>query len=194
MSTGGEPPPALGVLALRAQSGRFLERIRRAFDVLRLRADAVDALADDDGAFLSAAAVAALAGVAMAAGDEAGLAGHALAAVAWLALSMAFTAAVRVVAGSAFGARGGFVRLYRAFGHTYLALWVAGVPPVHAALVWALWLWQLVAGAFVVERVCGLTRRQAAATVGGLAAAGLFLVLLVNGLLAVLAMAVAWLF
>ena len=172
----------------------FLDRIRTAFDILRLRTAAVDACLADEGAFIAAVAIVGLAGVAGAVAAGAGVGGHLASVLAYVLVSVVYAAAVHLGATVIADGDGDFIAFYRALGHTYLALWITGIPLIQAFFTWALWLWQLAAIVLIAERVYRLERAKAVAVVGVPAAVGLFLALLFNGLIAMKALLAGWLF
>lgn len=179
---------ALGATSEAGSERRFLDRIRSGVEILRLRSAAVDEVLDDDGAFATSLGMAALAGVAAAAGSASSVAAGVALAVSYLVLSLAFAGLIHLGARVVLAAEGDYVRLYRAFGHTYLLLWLAGIPLVHALFGWVLWAWQVVATVLVAERAYRIERVQAAAIVGVPVVGALMLALLFNGLVALAAL------
>lgn len=170
----------------------FLDRIRNAFDILSFRPAAVDELVGDSGAFAPALAIVALAGIAAAAGSGAWLVGYVGSAISYVLLSLLFAATVHLGATLVLGSRSDFVTFYRGVGYTYLVLWIAGIPVVNAFLIWALWAWQLAAVVFVAQRCYRLDRVQAVAVVCIPAAAGIFLALLLSGMVALATLVGGW--
>lgn len=189
-STVGALDPTLPV----ARGTNFLDRIRRAFDMLLLRTDAIDAVLADTGAFLPALAIVALAGAATAAGAGAWLGGYLGSAAAYVLLSLLLAAAVHLGATMGLKARADFVTFYRGLGSTYLLIWVAGIPIVQAFFTWMLLAWQLAVMVLVAERCYRIERVQAAAVVCIPAIGGLFLALLVSSMLALASVFVGWIF
>lgn len=166
----------------------FLERIRTAVDVLRLRAGAVDAALADEGGFAPAMTIVALAGVAEAAGTAAPLAVAAGLVIVQLLASLLLAAVVHLGARLTIDPRADFIRFYRAFGYTYLAVWLTGIPIVHALFGWGLWLWHIAAAVYVAERCYRVERVRAVLLVGLPVAAGLVLTLLFHGVVAMAAL------
>jgi hypothetical protein len=157
----------------------FLEQIRRAVDVLRLRADAVDAVTADRSATPGALLIVALAGVAAASDAGLFLPAYVGMAVLYVVVSLAVAGILHLGATQVLGARGEFLAFYRAFAQSYLLLWLVGVPIVQAFLLWALWAWQVAVTCYCAERVYRLARVRAV----GLVVVPLFAVLLTIGLL-----------
>lgn len=184
----GHSGAATGTAREVAAGRGFLDRVRSGIDILRFRAAAVDTVLDDEGAFVPALGMAALAGVAAAAGSAASVAGGVALAISYLALSLAFAGAVHLGARVVLEARADFVRFYRAFGHTYLALWLVGIPLVQALFAWGLVAWQIAATVFIAERAYRIERVQAVAVVGVPLLVALLLALLLNSLLALAAL------
>lgn len=162
----------------------LLERIRAAFDVLRLRTRAVDAAIADEGAFAHALAIVALAGVAVGVGRSASLPGTLATAAAQVLGSLLLAGVIHLGARLVLDADQSFVRFYRAFGLTYLIFWASGIPIVYALFRWLLWAWQLAAVVLVTERAYRLDRVKAALLVGIPVLCGLVLMAVFNGLVA----------
>ncbi len=171
-----------------------LDRIRSALDILRFRVAAVDRASADDDAFPAAMVIAALAGIAAAAGSGLSLAGHVGYSLVHLVASFLFAAVIHLGAVVVFDAKRDFLAFYRPFGHTYLALWIIGIPVVQAFFGWAVWLWQLAAVVFVAERVYGLDRVRAVALIVVPALVALIVTVAFSGALALMAMLAGWLF
>ena len=171
----------------------MLERIRAALDILRFRAAAVDQAIHDEGVFLAAATIAALAGVATASGFGSSLAGHLGYSVVYLAGSFLFAGVIHLGAVVVLNAKRDFRAFYRPFGHTYLVRWIIGIPVMQAFFGWAVWLWQLAAVVFVAERVYGLDRVRAIVLIAVPAVAVLVVAVVFNGTLALMALMVNWL-
>ena len=172
--------------------GGALGRIRSAFDILRFRAAAVDEASNDEGAFLAAATIAALAGIAAAAGFGSSLAGHLGYSVVYLAGSFLFAGVIHLGAVVVLNAKRDFLAFYRPFGHTYLALWIIGIPVIQVFFGWAVWLWQLASVVFIAERVYGLDRGRAVALIAVPAVAGLVVAVVFNGALTLMASWLLW--
>lgn len=168
--------------AVEPEGRGFLDRIRTAFDILRFRTTGVDTALDDDGAFATGLGMAALGGLAAAAGSAATLPGGIGLALGYTTLSLAIASLIHLAARVVLDSEADFVRFYRGFGHTYPALWLSGIPAVHAFLGWALIGWQLAAAVLVAERAYRLRRGQAILVVLVPAVVALGLAVLLNGL------------
>ncbi len=193
MSAHESSGPMIDAAASDDQHDSALARIRSALDILRFRAVAVDAVSSDDDAFPAAMVIASLAGIAAAAGTSLSFAGHLGYSVVYLAGSFLFAAVVHLGAVVFLDAKRDFLAFYRPFGHTYLALWIIGIPVIEAFFGWAVWLWQLAAVVLVAERVYDLDRVRAVALVVVPAIAAPVVVAGSAGALALMAMLAGWL-
>lgn len=171
----------------------FLAQIRRAVDVLRLRADAIDAVATDRNATLGAFAIVALAGVAAASDAGLFLPAYLGMAVAYVLVSLAVAGVIHLGASQVLRARGDFLAFYRAFAQTYLLLWLVGVPLVQALLLWGLWAWQIAVTCYCAERVYRLARVRAVGVVVVPLLALLLAIGLLSSFLALFALLTGWL-
>jgi len=170
----------------------FLDRIRLAVEMLAFRASAIDAVAGDSGAFVPGVAIVALAGVARSA--DYGLfvpayVGNAIVMVVW---SLILAAMVHLVATQVFAARRRFLPLYRVVSHTYLLLWIVGIPVVERFFIPLLAVWQLAVIAYATERIYRLDRTRAVAAVLLSALIGLLALAMLSGFVALGAL-VSWL-
>lgn len=172
---------------------RFLHRIRRGVDMLRFDGSAIDELAADGGAFLQALAVVALAGTAAAAGAGRHLGGIVSFAIANTLMAMLNALVLHLLATMAFEGRGTYRRFFRAFGHSYLLVWILGVPVIEAFFRWPVRIWQVAVIAYVVERVYGLERLRAIATVAILVVALALLAGVFHSIAALVALIGGWL-
>ena len=188
--------PSTQALAASTQNAEhpFLERVRRAFEMLLLRADAIDDVLGDDTAFLSGLAIVALAGVASAVGSDLSIPGYVGLALLYVVASVVLAGIVHLAARLVLGASAEFMRFYRAFAHSYLILWITGIPVIQAFFTWALAAWMLAVVVYIAERCYRLERVQAVAVVGIPVVALFVLAGLVNGVMAVVALVSGWLF
>jgi len=172
----------------------FLARIRRAVDVLRFRAAAIDDVTGDAAGTVSAGAIVALAGVAAANDSGLFLPAYVGMAALYLVVSVVIAGVIHLGATRVLGARGEFLAFYRAFAQTYLLLWLVGVPIVQVLLTWALWAWQIAVSVYCAERVYRLARVRAVGVVLVPLAALLLVVGLLSSFFALLALMTGWLF
>ena len=149
----------------------FLAYVRRAFDIVQLKTDAIDEIAGDEAAFSMGLAIIALGGVATSIGT---FAPFGVIAYPVFFIVGAFIAAgiFHLIATLAFKAEGDFMTFFRPFSHGYLLFWAMIVPVLNFLVIWwAAWLWLLVVAVIDVEQVYKLDRPKAIATVAIPAAA-----------------------
>lgn len=181
-----------GVAAESSAGTGFLEQIRRAVDVLRLRDGAIDAVAADRSATLGAIAIVALAGVAAASDAGLFLPAYVGMATLYVVVSLAVAGIIHLGATRVLGSRGDFLAFYRTFAQSYLLLWLVGVPIVQALLLWALWAWQLAVTCYCAERVYRLARVRAVGAVLVPLVAVLLMIGLLSSFLALFALLTGW--
>jgi hypothetical protein len=180
--------------AAEAPEPGFLDRIRRAVDVLRFQRAAIDEVATDRNAVLPAAAIVALAGVAAANGAGLFLPAYVGMAALYVVASVVLAGIIHLGATQVLGARADFLSFYAAFAQTYLLLWLVGIPLVERFMTWGLWAWQVAAAVYIAERVYRLARVRAAGVVLVPLAVLLLVVGLLSGFFALFALVTGWLF
>ena len=92
---------------------------------------------------------------------------------------------LHLIATVGFDGNSDFVRFYRAYSATFVLRWVTVIPLVGPMIAWLGWLWQMVATAFVIERVYGIERGRAFATVAILVGIGLVFFVVFGSLAAI---------
>lgn len=143
----------------------FVTYVKRALDIVQLKADAIDKLSGDETAFTMGLVIIALAGVAASIGtfNPFGLVAFP---VFFLVLAFVFGGVFHLLATQAFKGEGEFITFFRPYSHGHILFWSLLIPVLNLVILpWLASLWLLVVTALVVERVYQLDRAKAIATV-----------------------------
>lgn len=153
----------------------FVEYVKQALEIVQLKGDAIDRASQDEEAFAMGLIVIALAGAGLAIAfvNPFGLIAFP---VLWIVIAFIWAGVFHLLATLAFKGEGEFMDFFRPYALAFVLFWVNVVPGLNVVLGWAAGLWLLVVAALCVERVYGLDRPRAIATVGIPTAAVLALV------------------
>jgi len=162
----------------------FVDYVYNAFEIVQLKTDQIDSTAKDEGAFVMGLVIIALAGVAGAIGTFSmrGLVFYPVLAVVGAFL---FTGLLHLLATLLFKGEGDFLEFFRPASHTYILHWVMVVPVLGWALAPIAGIWGLVVSVLIVERIYGLDRAKAIATVAIVVGAFMLLSIILVSMMAV---------
>lgn len=152
---------------------------------MRLEVDAIDEVAADESSSAAGIVFVVVAGLAMAMGTLVLVPGVVVFPIVLLIEALVVGGILHLIATVGFKGNSDFVRFFRVYCATYVLRWVTVVPLLGPMIAWLAWLWQMVTTAFVVERVYGLERGRAFATVGILVGIGVVFIAVFGSLAAI---------
>jgi hypothetical protein len=138
----------------------FGDYLKRGWEVVRLKTEAIDALAQDEKAFGPAVGVVALSGLCWAIGTLQPW-GIILWPIARVIGFFIFIGIIHLAATAIFGGKGEFRALFNPIGCAVLVTWVAIIPILGIPLGVLAGLWLLVPSVLTVERLYGIDRTKA---------------------------------
>ena len=152
----------------------FTDYLKKGWEVVKLKAEAIDQLADDENAFGPALGIVAISGACWAIGTL-----KPWGIIYWPILRLIgffiFVGIVHFVAVTFLGGRGEFRKFFSPVGCAALVTWASVIPFLGIALGILAGLWVLVPAVLTAERVYGIDRGKAVVAV--LAPIVLFLIL-----------------
>lgn len=149
-------------------AGSFLDNfvgyVKRALQIVQLNGDEIDAVKGDEEAFTMGLVIIALSGVASAVGSMAPF-GVVVLPVFYLIGAFIGSGILHLIATVAFKGEGEFLDFFRPFSFAYILTWVSVVWVLNLVLTPLAGIWMCVVWVVCVERVYGLDRPKAIATV-----------------------------
>jgi len=142
----------------------FIDYVQKALEIIQLKTEQIDSTAKDEGAFIMGLVMIALAGVASAIGRF-DLPGLIFNPVLFVVFAFIWTGLLHLLATLLFKGEGDFMEFFRPTSHTYILYWVMVVPFLGWALAPLAGIWSLVVSVLIIERIYGLDRAKAIATV-----------------------------
>lgn len=142
----------------------FVEHLKRALEVVQLNGEEIDRVTADEEAFTMGLLIIGLSGVAAAIGSMAPF-GVVILPVFCLIGAFIGSGILHLIATVAFKGEGEFLDFFRPFSFAYILTWVSVIWVLNFALTPLAWVWMCVVWVVCVERVYGLDRPKAIATV-----------------------------
>lgn len=161
----------------------FADYVFQALDILQLKTEQIEKTAKDEEAFTMGLVMIALAGVATAVG-RLEISGLIFYPVLVVVFAFIWAGILHLLATLVFKGEGDFMEFFRPFSHTCILYWVAVIPILGWAILAPLAeIWGLVVTVVIVEKLYGLDRPKAIATVLIPVAAFLLLFLIFGSLI-----------
>ena len=142
----------------------FVEYVKRALEIVQLNTDEIDSVKGDEEAFTIGLVIIALSGVAAAIGSMAPF-GVVVLPVFYFIGAFIGSGILHLIATVAFKGEGEFLDFFRPFSFAYVLTWVSVVWVLNFVLTPLAFVWMCVVWVVCVERVYGLDRPKAIATV-----------------------------
>jgi hypothetical protein len=142
----------------------FVEYLKRALEIVQLKGEEIDRIKGDEEAFTVGLVIIALSGVASAIGSMAPF-GVVILPIFYLIGAFIGSGILHLIATVAFKGEGEFLDFFRPFSFAYILTWVSVVWVLNFVLTPLAAVWMCVVWVVCVERVYGLDRPKAIATV-----------------------------
>ncbi len=142
----------------------FVEYVKRALEIVQLNGDEIDRIKRDEDAFTIGLVIIVLSGVAAAIGSMAPF-GVVVIPVFTLIGAFVGSGILHLIATVAFKGEGEFLDFFRPFSFAYILTWVSVIWVLNFVLAPLAFVWMCVVWVVCVERVYGLERPKAIATV-----------------------------
>ena len=157
----------------------FVDHVQDALKIVQFKAEQIDKTAKDESAFVMGLVIIALSGIALAIGrfDFQGLVFNPVLAVVF---AFIWTGLLHLLATLLFKGEGDFIEFFRPISHAYIVLWVVVIPFFWFPLGLIAEIWAAAVSVLIVERIYGLDRGKAIATVA-IPIGAFFLLLFVFG-------------
>lgn len=163
----------------------FVEYVQDALEIIQLKTEQIDKTAKDEGAFVMGLVIIALAGIASAIGTF-NFPGLIFNPVLSIVGAFLVTGLLHLLATLLFKGEGDFLEFFRPVSLTYILYWVMVIPFLGWALSPLAGIWGLVVSVLIVERVYGLDRAKAIATVAIVIGAFMMLFIIFGSMMAML--------
>ncbi len=163
----------------------FVDYVQDALKIIQLKTEQIDKTAKDEGAFVMGLVIIALAGVASAIGTF-NFPGLIFNPVLSIVGAFLVTGLLHLLATLLFKGEGDFLEFFRPVSLTYILYWVMVIPFLGWALSPLAGIWGLVVSVLIVERVYGLDRAKAIATVAIVIGAFMMLFIIFGSMMAML--------
>jgi hypothetical protein len=163
----------------------FGDYLKKGWEVVKLKVEAIDQLAHDDKAFGPAVGVIAISGACWGIWSFL-FVGIIVGPIVSLICFFIFTGIVHLVAAVLFGGKGEFKQFFSPIGCAAFITWIGIIPFIGTFFAVLAWLWLLVPSVVAVEKVYGLDRGKAIVCV----AAPVVLGLIVSGIVGLIGLSV----
>lgn len=160
----------------------FVDYVQDALEIVQFKTGQIDKTAKDEGAFVMGMVIIALSGIALAIGrfDFPGLVFNPVLAVVF---AFIWTGLLHLLATLVFKGEGDFIEFFRPISHAYVLLWAMVIPFFWFPLGMIAGLWAAAVCVLIVERIYGLDRARAIATVAIPIGAFLLLLFVFGGMM-----------